>query len=132
MSSLIKGTHHVSLKAPDMATYEKALDFYGNVLGLKVIRTWDTDSSPYIMFDTGNNIIELSADGSSIVDGPVHHFALATDHVEEVIEVIRKAGYEIHVEPRDIVIASEPPLPVTMAFCIGPCKEKIEFFRENY
>ena len=63
MSSLIKGTHHVSVKAPDMATYEKALDFYGNVLGLKVIRTWDTDSSPYIMFDTGNNIIELSADG---------------------------------------------------------------------
>jgi glyoxylase I family protein len=32
------------------------------------------------------------------------------------------------MEPKDIVIASEPPYPARIGFCIGPVGEEVEFF----
>ena len=37
----------------------------------------------------------------------------------------------IAVEPKDITIASQPPLPARIAFAVGPCGEEIEFFQEK-
>ena len=47
------------------------------------------------------------------------------------MRVVREAGYEVFIEPRDIVIASEPPFPARIAFCRGPLQEEIEFFQEK-
>ena len=39
--------------------------------------------------------------------------------------------YPITVEPKDIVIPSQPEFPVRVAFCNGPVGEEIEFFQEK-
>ena len=44
------------------------------------------------------------------------------------VEAVRKAGYEITMEPTDNCIPSNPPYPARIAFCIGPVGEEIEFF----
>jgi len=57
--------------------------------------------------------------------------AFAVKDVDACVEAVRAAGYEITVEPNDIVIPSNPPLPARIAFCIGPVGEEIEFFCEK-
>ena len=47
------------------------------------------------------------------------------------MRVVREAGYEVFIEPKDIVITSEPPFPARIAFCRGPLQEEIEFFQEK-
>jgi len=84
------------------------------------------------MFDTGDGLIEIFASGSAgRTTGSVNHFALATDDTDACIAAVRKAGYTIAVEPKDITIASQPPLPARIAFAVGPCGEEIEFFQEK-
>ena len=59
------------------------------------------------------------------------HFALKTDDVDGCVKAVREAGYPITVEPKDIVIPSQPEFPVRVAFCNGPTGEEIEFFQEK-
>ena len=47
------------------------------------------------------------------------------------MEAVKAAGYEVFIEPKDIVIASNPPFPARIAFCRGPLGEEIEFFQEK-
>lgn len=61
----------------------------------------------------------------------IHHVSFAVDDADQCIDVVRKAGYEVFVEPKDVVIASMPPLPARVAFCYGPLEEEIEFFAEK-
>ena len=53
------------------------------------------------------------------------------DDVDGVIEKVKAAGYEVFIEPKDIVIRSDPPFPARMAFCYGPLGEELEFFQEK-
>ena len=62
---------------------------------------------------------------------PIHHFALRTTNTDACVTAVRQAGYPITVEPKEIVIASEPPFPARIAFCQGPLGEVIEFFQER-
>jgi glyoxylase I family protein len=57
--------------------------------------------------------------------------AFATDNVDDCVAAVRAAGYPITVEPKDITIPSEPPLPARIAFCRGPLGEEIELFQEQ-
>mgnify|MGYP004652540065 FL=1 len=61
----------------------------------------------------------------------IHHVSFAVDDADQCIDVVRKAGYEVFVEPKDVVIASMPPLQARVAFCYGPLGEEIEFFAEK-
>ena len=63
--------------------------------------------------------------------GAVRHIAFGTDDVDGVIEKVKAAGYEVFIEPNDIVIRSDPPFPARMAFCYGPLGEELEFFQEK-
>ena len=63
--------------------------------------------------------------------GAIRHIAFATDDVDGVIEKVKSAGYEVFIEPKDIVIPSDPAYPARMAFCYGPLGEEIEFFQER-
>ena len=126
--SLIKGIHHVSLKCCNEAEYKEEIAFYKDVLGLEAVRQWDAG----IMLDSGNGLIEIFNDGeASLSKGTIRHFAFATDDVDAVVEKVRKAGYEVFIKPKDIVIASEPEFPARIAFCKGPLGEEIEFFCER-
>ena len=126
--SLIKGIHHVSMKCESAEEYQKVISFYKEVLEIPVARQW----SEGIMLDTGNGIIEIFNNGDKVVErGVIRHFAFATDSVDECVEKIKKAGYEVFVEPKDIEIQSNPPFPARIAFCHGPLGEEIELFQER-
>lgn len=124
--SLVKGIHHVSMQCCDQQEYEKAVQFYRDVLGMKIVRSW----AEGVMLDTGCGIIEIFSNGVERLDkGTIRHFALAADDTDECIKAIRNAGYEVFVEPKDIEIPSEPGYPARIAFCRGPLGEEIEFFQ---
>ena len=132
MEKLIKGTHHISIKARGKAAFDETVHFYHEILGMPFIRTWGEGDASGAMLDTGNSIMELSAAGDdNKQSGSIRHFALATDNVDLVVERVRAAGYPITVEPKDVCIASQPPFPIRIAFCVGPCGEEVEFFCEK-
>ena len=125
---MIKGIHHVSMKCATEEEYSKVKEFYITLLGLKICRAWPSG----IMIDTGNGFIEVftNAQGEHRL-GAIRHIAFLTDDVDGTVEKVRKAGYEVIVEPNDRVIGSDPEYPIRMAFCIGPLGEQIEFFCER-
>jgi glyoxylase I family protein len=123
--SLVKGIHHVSLKCSSAQEYDEEKKFYSEVLQIPVAREWRSG----IMFDTSAGVIEIFNDGEeSLPQGTIRHFALATDDVDACVKAVSEAGYEVFVEPKDVVIASVPEFPARVAFCRGPLGEEIEFF----
>ena len=125
---MIKGIHHISMKCDKKEEFEKAKDFYLNVLGLGVKREW----SEGIMIDAKNALIEIFSNGEgSREKGAVRHIAFLVDDVDALADRIKKAGYEVFIEPKDILIASIPAYPARMAFCKGPLGEEIELFMER-
>ena len=125
---MIKGLHHISMKCNTEEGIAKVKEFYISILGLKIIREWPDG----FMIDTGNGLIEIftNADGAHQL-GDIRHFALLTDDVDEIVNKVKAAGYEVFVEPNDKVIPSVPEYPIRMAFCFGPLGEQIEFFCER-
>lgn len=126
--SLIKGVHHVCMKCRTAEEFEKTQEFYGKVLGLPKVREWDVG----VMFDLGGVLLEIFSNGKETYSmGVWQHIALATEDVDACVKAVSDAGYEITTAPKDIVVASQPPVPARIAFCIGPMGEEIEFFHEK-
>lgn len=122
---LVKGIHHVAMKCPTHESYEAEIAFYGTTLGMEIARSWDGG----IMFCTGAGLMEIfDCAEPALPQGVIRHFALATDDVDACVKAVREAGYPITMEPKDIVIGSQPPFPARIAFCTGPLGEEIEFF----
>lgn len=127
-NKLICGTHHVAIKAANPAEFEKTLAFYRDVLELEVLRTWPGGA----MLATGNSILELFDHGKELNgNGSLNHVALTCADVDAVVELVRSAGYKITTEPDDVVIPSEPPFPLRMAFFTGSAGESVELFCEK-
>ena len=125
---MITGIHHISLKCGTKEEFEKAKDFYLNVLGFSAVREWPDG----IMIDSGAGLLEIFSNGEGIrAKGALRHIAFATDDADGIAEKVKAAGYEVFIEPNDIVIRSDPPFPARMAFCYGPLGEEIEFFQER-
>ena len=125
---MITGIHHISLKCGTKEEFEKAKDFYLNLLGFSAVREWPEG----IMIETGCGQIEIFSNGPGIkTKGALRHIAFATDNADEITAKVKAAGYEVFIEPNDIVIRSDPPYPARMAFCHGPLGEEIEFFQER-
>ncbi len=125
---MITGVHHISMKCSSEIELNKVKDFYINLLGFKILRTWPDG----IMIDAGNTLLEIFSNGEGIKEkGAIRHVAFATDNVDEIIEKVKGTGYEVFIEPKDIVINSTPEFPARMAFCYGPLGEEIEFFHEK-
>lgn len=124
---MVTGLHHVSMKCGNPADFARAKEFYCGVLGLSVKREWPEG----VLIDTGNGLIEIFNNGDGERDrGAVRHFALACGNVDGLAEKIMQAGYEVFIEPKNIVIESVPAYPARIAFCIGPLGELIELFQE--
>lgn len=125
---LIKGIHHVSMKASSPEEYQKTITFYHDILGLDIIRVWEKGT----MFETGSGIIEIFNNAESKLEqGTIRHFAFAVDDVDACVKAVTEHGYEVFMGPKDIVIQSDPAFPARMAFCYGPLGEEIEFFQEK-
>ena len=132
MEKLITSLAHVALKCNGKAQHDKAIKFYTEVLGLKILRTWGENDNTATMIDTGNGIIEIFSDAKEDLDyGIIYHLALATNDVDECIKRVKQAGFEVIKEPTDITIPSNPPYPVRIAFCKGAVNEEIEFFMQR-
>ena len=128
----IKAIHHIAIKAKGIEEYRKTIEFYNVLLGMPIVREWGTAEEPASMIDTGAGLLEIFANGNEVpTEGALRHIAFATDNVDECIETVRKAGYEITMEPKEIVIQSNPPYPARIGFCIGPVGESVEFFCEK-
>ena len=82
--------------------------------------------------DCFNSCIEIFLDGTkSVGEGCIRHFALSTDHVDEIVERVRNAGYKVSVEPKNVDMKTEPVFPIRVAFIEGPLHESIELFCEK-
>ncbi len=124
---MITGLHHISLKCGTPEEFDKAKAFYIDLLGFAKVREWPEG----IMIDFGNGMLEIFCNGAGIkTKGALRHIAFATDNVDEMIDKIKGAGYEVFIEPNNIVIKSEPEFHARMAFCFGPLGEEIELFQE--
>ena len=125
---MIKGIHHVSMQCNSPEEFSKAVSFYRDVLGMRVVREWHRGGQ----IDTGCGLIEIFRDTEGVfLNGAVEHFALATDQVDACIARIREAGYEVLVEPKDVELDSDPVFPIRIAFFTGPLGEKVELFQEK-
>ena len=125
---MITGIHHISMKCGTREEFDRARDFYLNVLGFSVVREWPEG----IMIDSGSGLLEIFSNGEGIrTKGAIRHIAFSTDDVDGITAKVRTAGYEVFLEPNDIVIRSEPEFHARMAFCYGPLGEEIEFFQEK-
>lgn len=128
----IKGLHHVSLKPVGRAEFEKTKAFYQQILGLSVVREWGEGDACAAMLSTGNSLLEISAAGTGqFPAGMIHHYALAVENVDGVVEAVRRAGCRVTMEPTDKVLPSEPPYAIRIAFFEGPCGECVELFEEK-
>lgn len=129
---MIKGVHHIALKCMGVEAFKKTVQFYRDVLGLRVVRAWGEGEGSGIMLTTGDAMLEIFASGTDLPgQGAIRHFALATDDVDACVRAVEAAGYEVFIQPKDIVIASTPEFPARIAFCHGPVGEEIEFFQER-
>ena len=127
--SNVKGVHHIAIKCCGVEEFEKAVSFYKDIIGLKVARSWGEGENQGIMLDTGAGLFEIFANAEEKLPmGAFRHVALDVEDTDSLVEAVRKAGYQITMEPTDIVIGSNPPYPARIAFCIGPVGEEIEFF----
>lgn len=129
MKPEITGIHHIALKACGVEDFKKLVRFYTELLGLKTVRTWGEGENEAMMLDTGAGLLEIFANGADYPgQGALRHLAFEVNDTDAFIETVRAEGYEITMEPTDIVIASEPPYPARIGFCIGPVGEEVEFF----
>ena len=129
MSNWIDGVHHVALK-PTKDQYEKTVEFYTQILGMEVKRSWGDPQHPCMMVSCGDNSCMeiLNGEAAAVPTGSLDHLAFATTKVDELIERVREAGYEIAYEPYDTDAIGAP---IHIAFCYGPIGEYIEFFWEK-
>lgn len=132
MRPVITGVHHIALKARGVTAYERMLQFYHEILGMPLVRTWGEGENLGAMVDTGAGMLELFSNAADEPgQGALRHLAFAVEDVDVCVEAVRTAGYEVTMEPKDIVIGSTPPYPARIAFCIGPVGEEVEFFKER-
>ena len=124
---MIKGLHHISLKCATEEDFDRTKSFYIDLLGFTVVRQWPEG----IMLSFGNGQLEIFCNGNGVKEiGAIRHMAFATDDVEGIVSIVKASGYEVFIEPKDIVIGSDPEFHARMAFCYGPLGEQIEFFKE--
>lgn len=125
------GFHHISMHVKDL---DKTLKFYCDGLGFVAKFSWGSGPTRTVLLDTGDgNYLEVSQAEATGFDpkGVVAHFAFRTDDPDKAIEAARAAGAQVTVEPRDVNLPSDPPMPIRIAFCKGPDGEIIEFFQNE-
>ncbi len=127
----ITGVHHIALHPTTPEQFDQTIDFYCNILGCGIVRAWDRDGRRGAFVDAGNCILEIGLRDDGVARyGALHHLALATDALDELIPRLAAAGYPLVSGPNIGELPTDPPFRAYVAFCDGPCGESIEFFQE--
>jgi catechol 2,3-dioxygenase-like lactoylglutathione lyase family enzyme len=126
------GSHHVAVQTRD---WDASLKLYCNVLGMELVSEFGSSERKIVLLDMGDGshieLFQPKADTPTDIStnsDPIMHIALATTDTRAATEHVRKAGYEITVEPKDLVLGK---LKVTIAFFKGPNGEELEFFQTH-
>ncbi|MGI5893629.1 MAG: VOC family protein [Candidatus Merdivicinus sp.] len=122
------GFHHLALIS---SNFEKSLQFYIEGLGCTYVRGWGEGTKRIAMVDFGSgHMLEIFARGTGEEQQEPRflHLAIATPDPDGAYETALKAGAEPVDPPKDVVIQSETPFPVRIAFVKGPDGEILEFF----
>lgn len=127
------GMHHIAVQTHDL---DASIRLYRDVLGMSVVNQWGAPERRMALLDSGNGAhIELVAPvgalpvaASDSPSPPLLHLALNTTDVRQSVERVRKAGYQITIEPKDVLLGQ---VHATVAFFSGPNGERIEFFQTN-
>jgi glyoxylase I family protein len=125
------GFHHLSMRVVDLAA---SIAFYTEGLGCAIKATWGQADRRTVLLDTGDgNYLELSGGAATPPQAgtTIAHFALRTTDCDRAVEAARAAGAEVTVEPKDVMLPADPPIPARIAFCKGPDGELIEFFQNE-
>ena len=125
------GFHHISMQVSDL---NASIHFYTEGLGFKLRFSWGLEERRTVLLDTGDgNYLEISQGDSDAFSptGLIRHFAFRTADCDKAIEAARAAGAEVTVEPRNVVLSTDPPTPIRIAFFRGPDGEVIEFFQDE-
>jgi catechol 2,3-dioxygenase-like lactoylglutathione lyase family enzyme len=127
------GMHHIAVQTHDL---QASILLYRDVLGMSVVNQWGTPERQMALIDSGNGAhIELVAPVGALPVAlsepptpPLLHFALTTTDIRQAVERVRKAGYGITIEPKDVLLGQ---VRATVALFNGPNGERIEFFQTN-
>ncbi len=133
---MIKGIHHIALRCHGPENYQRTLDFYENIIGMKVTCSWGYESGAASMLELNGDVLEIFASGAaSYRTGSINHYAFLTDDPDGCIEKVREAGYPVITEPTDVDLllneSGNRVYPLRFAYCVGPVGEIIEFFCER-
>lgn len=130
------GLHHVAIRTHDL---DASVKFYADTLGMKTVLAFQLDVRKFAQLDTGDGtIIELMQDEDAVepaADRNVHwHYALKTSRIEDVVAAVEAAGMQVTVPVKSVTLentATDPPspVPVKIAFFIGPSGEVVELFQ---
>lgn len=125
------GCHHVAIAARD---FDRSVNFYQQVLGMTPALAWGKAPDRAIMLDMGDGarveIFERPNHPTITQEAPILHFAIATSDTDAATKLVRDAGMEITMEPKDVDIQSTTgPTPVRISFFKGPDGEIVEFFQ---
>jgi len=125
------GFHHLSMGVRNL---EKSIKFYTETLGFTQKVSWGELPKKTVLLDTGDgNYFEISQGDPEKVypEGVFRHVALRVDDCSAALERARKAGVEVTVEPKDVTLKTDPPIPIRIAFFKGPDGELIELFQNE-
>lgn len=125
------GFHHIAIKASD---FEKSVAFYTEALGFVERHHWGEGDKRGILLDTGDgNYLEIFAGGTKNrkSDECILHMAFRTNDVAQALEVARRAGAEVTIETKEVIMGDQPPIPIRIAFFKGPDGELIELFQST-
>lgn len=126
----VSGVHHVCLKAAGRTAWENTVTFYTQTLGCPLVRRWGEGSASGAMLDLGGCLLEIFADADQpLPSGVLRHIALRTGDVDGAVELVRRAGCEITMEPADKTLG--PDYPIRIAFFRGPAGESVELIQER-
>ena len=96
---LIQGIHHVCIKCRK-DEIKKVKHFYGDLLGLSILRSWGEPELEGFMFETGDGLVEVFTNAEEeLPQGSIRHFAFKTNDVDQCVKIVRESGYQITLEP---------------------------------
>lgn len=64
----------------------------------------------------------------TVGEGCIRHFVFGTDHVDKIVD---REFVKVSVEPKDVVMKTDPVFPIRVAFVEGLLHESIELFCEK-